>query len=30
MESIREIVVPGNNKIELIIADHFIGKELEC
>ncbi|MEO8854652.1 MAG: hypothetical protein ABI359_12800 [Ginsengibacter sp.] len=29
MESIREIVVPQNNKIELIIPDNFIGKKIE-
>lgn len=29
MESIREIVVPKNNKIELIIPDNFIGKKVE-
>jgi len=29
MESIREIIVPENNKIELIIPDNFIGAEIE-
>lgn len=29
MESIREIIVPKNNKLELIIPDHFIGKTIE-
>ena len=29
MESIREIVVPENNKIELIVPDNFIGKKIE-
>ncbi len=29
MESIREIVVPANNKIELTIPDNFIGKKIE-
>ena len=29
MESIREIIVPANNKLELIIPDHFIGKTIE-
>ena len=29
MESIREIVVPENNKIELTVPDHFIGKRIE-
>jgi hypothetical protein len=29
MESIREIVVPENNKIELTIPDNFIGKRIE-
>lgn len=29
MESIREIVVPKNNKIELTIPDNFIGAEVE-
>ena len=29
MESIREIFVPKNNKIELVIPDNFIGKEIE-
>lgn len=29
MESIREIVVPENNKIELTIPDNFIGEEIE-
>lgn len=29
MESIREIVVPKNNKIELIVPDNFIGQEIE-
>ena len=29
MESIREIVVPKNNKIELIVPDNFIGKKVE-
>ena len=29
MELIREIVVPGNNKIQLTIPDHFIGKRIE-
>lgn len=29
MESIREIVVPESNKIELIIPDNFIGKRIE-
>lgn len=29
MESIREIVVPENNKIELIVPDNFIGKRIE-
>ncbi|MDE3185620.1 MAG: hypothetical protein KGM16_19590 [Bacteroidota bacterium] len=29
MESIREIVIPENNKIELTIPDHFIGKKIE-
>ena len=29
MESIREVVVPKNNKIELTIPDHFIGKRIE-
>ncbi|MEO8820806.1 MAG: hypothetical protein ABI267_02720 [Ginsengibacter sp.] len=29
MESIREIVVPENNKIELIVPDNFIGKKVE-
>jgi len=29
MESIREIIVPTNNKVELIIPDHFIGKTIE-
>jgi hypothetical protein len=29
MESIREIVVPENNKIELTIPDNFIGKKIE-
>ena len=29
MESIREIVVPKNNKIELTIPDHFIGRRIE-
>lgn len=29
MESIREIVVPKNNKIELIVPDNFIGKRIE-
>jgi hypothetical protein len=29
MESIREIVVPENNKIELTVPDHFIGKTIE-
>lgn len=29
MESIREIVVPDNNKIELTIPDNFIGKRIE-
>ena len=29
MESIREIVVPENNKIELTIPDNFIGRRIE-
>ena len=29
MESIREIIVPENNKIELTIPDNFIGKRIE-
>ena len=29
MESIREIVVPKNNKIELTVPDNFIGKKIE-
>lgn len=29
MESIRENVVPENNKIELTIPDNFIGKRIE-
>ena len=29
MESIREIVVPENNKIELTVPDNFIGKKIE-
>jgi hypothetical protein len=29
MESIREIVIPENNKIELIVPDNFIGEEVE-
>ncbi|MGN6803022.1 MAG: hypothetical protein ACTHJN_14060 [Ginsengibacter sp.] len=29
MESIREIVFPENNKIELTIPDNFIGKKIE-
>lgn len=29
MESIREIIIPENNKIELTIPDHFIGKKIE-
>ena len=29
MESIREIIVPENNKIELTIPDNFIGKTIE-
>ena len=29
MELKREIVVPENNKIELIIPDSFIGKTIE-
>ena len=29
MESVREIVVPKNNKIELTVPDHFIGKRIE-
>ena len=29
MESIREIVIPENNKIELTIPDHFIGEQIE-
>ena len=29
MESIREIVVPENNKIELTVPDNFIGKRIE-
>ncbi|MGN6246831.1 MAG: hypothetical protein ACTHNG_00660 [Ginsengibacter sp.] len=29
MESIREKVVPENNKIELTIPDNFIGKKIE-
>jgi hypothetical protein len=29
MESIREIVIPENNKIELIVPDNFIGKKIE-
>ena len=29
MESIREVVVPKNNKIELTIPDHFIGRRIE-
>ena len=28
MESIREIVIPENNKIELIVPDNFIGEEV--
>jgi hypothetical protein len=29
MESIREIVIPENNKIELTVPDNFIGKKIE-
>lgn len=29
MESIREIIVPKNNKIELVVPDNFIGKKIE-
>ena len=29
MESIREIVVPENNKIVLTIPDNFIGQKIE-
>lgn len=29
MESIREIVVPESNKIELAVPDDFIGKKIE-
>ena len=29
MESIREIIVPENNKIVLTIPDKFIGKRIE-
>jgi hypothetical protein len=29
MESIREIVIPENNKIELTVPDNFIGKRIE-
>lgn len=29
MESIREIIIPDNNKLELTIPDHFIGKTIE-
>jgi hypothetical protein len=29
MESIREIFIPENNKIELTIPDTFIGKKIE-
>lgn len=29
MESIREVLIPKNNKIELIIPDNFIGKTIE-
>jgi hypothetical protein len=29
MESIREIIVPKNNKIELTVPDNFIGKRIE-
>ena len=29
MESIREIVIPENNKIELTIPDNFIGEQIE-
>ena len=29
MESIREIVVPQNNKIEISIPDNFIGERIE-
>ena len=29
VESIREIIVPENNKIELTIPDNFIGKRIE-
>ncbi len=29
MESIREIIIPESNKIELTIPDNFIGKRIE-
>ena len=29
MESIREIVVPKSNKIEVTVPDNFIGKRIE-
>jgi hypothetical protein len=29
MESIRKIIIPDNNKIELTIPDNFIGKKIE-
>lgn len=29
MESIRKIIVPVNNKLELTIPDHFTGKRME-
>ena len=29
MESIRKIVIPKNNKIELTVPDNFIGKRIE-
>lgn len=29
MESIREIIIPESNKLELTIPDHFIGKTIE-
>jgi hypothetical protein len=29
MESIRKIIIPDNNKIELTIPDKFIGQKVE-
>lgn len=29
MESVREVLIPKNNKIEIMVPDNFVGKTIE-